>query len=177
MDIKKGKSCMKCKTNKSEKTCMEKYGVRNVSFVSEIQEKILKNSKKHKKYKFPNGRIEYIQGYENFAIDFLLESKVQEDDIVCVGEIPTFWYKDENKEKMYFPDIMIRSSKTIIEVKSEWTYLKDIDKNYKKFSAVLENGLYNFRLLIFGEKREVLYDHTFKPGEKLDIMFETKKSK
>lgn len=176
MDIKRKKSCMECKIKKCEKTCIEKYGVRNVSFIPEIQKKIVQNSKKHKKYFFPSGRMEYIQGYENFAIDLLLDSKIEENDIICVGEIPTFLYKDENmKDKMYFPDLMIRSSKTIIEVKSDWTYLKEVDKNYRKFSAVLENGSYNFRLLIFGDKRQILYDNTFKPYQTLHISFENEK--
>ena len=72
-DIVRDKNCQECKLKKYEKTCMDRYGVRNTSQNPVIFEKIFRNSHLRKQYKFPSGKIINIQGYEGKAINDLLK--------------------------------------------------------------------------------------------------------
>ncbi len=56
------------------------------------------------------------------------------------------------KNKVYFPDIYIPESNVIIEVKSDYTYEKELDKNIAKSQASVECG-YNFQFWIYDEKK------------------------
>jgi hypothetical protein len=59
-------------------------------------------------------------------------------------------YKINNENKIYFPDFLIKPSKTIIEIKSSWTYdnngknknLREI--NEKKWEAAKSLNEHNF---------------------------------
>ena len=64
---------------------------------AEYAEKIFKNSKKIKDYIFNSGRVEKIQGYENFMLDELIKNNVLEDDIIVnKKDVPCIYYKDNN---------------------------------------------------------------------------------
>ena len=131
--------------DKVKETNLERYGVeyaiQNIDVFKKCREKY------KQEYKFPNGRVEYVEGYENIAIDLLL-LKYDEDDIVIDdGLIPEIWYKVDGKQKRYYGDIYIKSKNLIIEVKSEYIYKYTKDATEIKRQAVLDNN-YSFELII-----------------------------
>lgn len=157
-DLMRDKSCMKCKSEKTVKTCMAKYGVPNVSKDPEIYRKICESSLKSKKYVFPSGRTIKIQGYENVAIDLLLKEGISEQELYFGTDIPTIPYtEDDNTNHVYFPDIYIKHLNTIVEIKCEYSFLQSVSKNYLKFKATLRNG-YKLRLIVFNTKKQIVHD-------------------
>jgi hypothetical protein len=95
-------------------------------------DKLELNKIRFKDYTFPSGLIKRIQGYENIALDELVE-KFKEDDIITNRRyMPKIIYKFKGKEHRYYPDIWIKSINKIIEVKSCYTYKKELIKNINK---------------------------------------------
>jgi len=119
-------SLIKQVKDKTKKTCLEKYGVEYASQNIHIAEKQSINAHKPKAYIFPSGRIEKIQGYENFMINDLLKKCIAEDDIIVSRKtVPEIWYINSNgQKKRYFVDCFIKSENKCIEVKSTWTLEK-----------------------------------------------------
>ncbi len=137
--------------DKIKNTLIEKYGVKNPLQSSEIQEQVQKTSYKFKNYTMPSGQIRKIQGYEHFAMDELVKV-YDEDNIKTVrSDVPRIKYTLNNKIKYYFPDIYIPQENKLLEIKSEWTYTLDKDKNIEKFNACKEMG-YNFEVWIYNSK-------------------------
>jgi len=62
--------------------------------------------------------------------------------------MPEIKYFLNNKEKRYYPDILIKSENLIIEVKSDYTYKKDLIKNILKALATRKLG-YDFEFWIY----------------------------
>lgn len=60
-----------------------------------------------------------------------------------------------NKVYKYYPDIYIKSKNLIIEVKSVWTYKKNIVKNTIKALRTKESG-FNFEFWIYNKKKELI---------------------
>lgn len=92
---------------------------------------------------FPSGKTIHIQGYENYALDILLKNnQIMEDDIVASKkEVPEIWYKDsDDKDHRYYVDIFIKSFNKFIEVKSTWTYKKNMEKVELTKNTVKEKG-------------------------------------
>lgn len=77
-----------------------------------------------------------------------------ENEIITIN-IPSIKYIFEQKERRYYADIWIPSENLIIEVKSEWTYKKDLEKNLKKRDTCLELG-YKFQFWICDKKQVLL---------------------
>lgn len=114
------------------------------------------NSYAFKKYTMPSGRIINYQGYEDIALDTLLNKNIDEDDIVSErNEIPIIEYKLNKKVYKYYPDIYIKSKHLIIEVKSVWTYKIQIIKNTIKALRAKELG-YNFEFWIYNKKKQLV---------------------
>jgi hypothetical protein len=123
-------------------TCISKYGVNHVMQNREIFEKQQLNIYGSKKYK----HLYYRGTYELlFITEF--EKKFDVNDLQnCFG----VKYEIDGKIKLYFPDFEIKSIKTIIEIKSSWTYdnngtndnLRNI--NEKKWEAAKSLNDYNF---------------------------------
>lgn len=157
-DIIRNKNCEQCKLKKYEKTCMDRYGVRNTSQDPLIFEKIFKNSHLRKQYKFPSGKIINIQGYEGKAIDDLLK-ELDENELYFGKDIPTINYLDKGKKHTYYPDMFIKKLNVIVEVKSDYTYLREIHKNHLKFTQVINTG-YKVRIMIYTDKLEKIKDIT-----------------
>jgi hypothetical protein len=137
---------------KIKQTCRKKYGTDNPIQNMEIMEKTQRTGKKYKKYTLPSGKIINIQGYEHFALNILLQ-KYSEDQILTERKnVPRITYKyNDETERYYFPDIYIPSENKIIEVKSTWTYSKEVDKNTAKWNATREKG-YICEVWIFNSK-------------------------
>jgi len=110
--------------NKIKQNNLIKYGVEYPSQNSLISEKMFKNSYKLKQYILPSGKIINYQGYENFALNELLNiEKINEEDIITSRkDVPEIWYYDKkNKKRRHFVDFYIKSQNRCIEVKSKWT--------------------------------------------------------
>jgi hypothetical protein len=131
---------------KTKKTNMKKYGVEHPSQCPEIMEKNTKMSYYLKEYILPSGNIIKIQGYEHFALDELLSKKnIDESDIITGSKnVPEIWYNDINgKKRRHYVDIFIPSQNKCIEIKSTWTYKKNIDIVFLKQQAAIDlNYLY-----------------------------------
>lgn len=166
-DITRGKKCSdNCKLKKYEETCIERYAVRNSSQHPPVFEKIFKSLTRRKLYEFLSGKKIFVQGWEPYAIDYLL-SEFSEDDLYFGKDIPRINYiYTDNKEHIYFPDMYIKSIDTIVEVKSTYTYNMDLEKNFNKFKATLIN--YNLKVMIYDNKLNLNY-FNFLKGE--DIPF------
>lgn len=136
---------------KYKKTMMDRYGYESVLHNEEIFHKILSSIGKYKIYKFPSGKEVYVQGYEDYVIDQLLEIYDESDIIISNKEITEYigiiYYENNDSKHKYYPDIYIKSTNTIIEVKSEYTYKKDLEINEMKKDACLNMHL-NFEFII-----------------------------
>jgi hypothetical protein len=135
-----------------------KYGVDNVMHNIEIMEKCSKNAYKLKDYILPSGKIIKTQGYESFAIDYLIKSdSVVENDIITGSKnVPTIWYNDENgKKHRHYVDIFIPSQNKCIEIKSTWTAEKKKDNIFLKQKAAKEL-LYKYEIWIYNKKGEIV---------------------
>mgnify|MGYP005854783961 CR=1 FL=1 len=127
---------------KKRATSLKNYGslhpMQNEDYFNYHQKRLFRR----KKYIFPSGRVEYVQGYEPQILDELI-NHFEEEDIVCGKGLPEIWYEFNDKRRRYFPDIYIKSRNMIIEVKSIYTYNKGIEQNHYKMTACLDAG-YNF---------------------------------
>jgi len=135
---------------KAKETNMERYGVANPMQNPEISEKCMISCYKSKEYTFPSGKKEFVQGYEPWAIDELLEEVINEQDIIVKrSEVPVcLWISEDTKEHRYFVDIYVKSQNRCIEVKSNWTYEVDIDSVELKLMALKGEG-YDCELWIY----------------------------
>lgn len=158
---------------KIKKTNLERYGCENPYQNEKIKEKIKQiNIKKYgvehpmqnkeiyrknkraqyasnKTYKFKTGEEVKIQGYEPFALKILESQKYTFYDIKI--EYFSIMYKLYGKNKGHIPDIFIPKENRIIEVKSTWTYEKDIEKNLQKQLYSMAQG-YIYEFWIFDNK-------------------------
>jgi len=151
-------------------TCEERYGGSRPACDDAVKEKIhathvkrfgswFSQTDEHhrsnfqwKDYVMPDGSIVRYQGYENLALDALLENHAQNDIIVSTKDISIelgeIWYEHDGSMHRYFPDIFIRSTRAVIEVKSLYTFQCDRDKNRAKRQACLDIGV-QFEFWVF----------------------------
>ena len=107
--------------------------------IPQIAEKVLLSQKKTKTYVLPSGDVAHIQGYEQFALNILLQ-KYNERFISVHKNVPCIRYEFNGQSKIHYPDIFISSENLLIEVKSGYTLNADYDKNYAKQKAALSKG-------------------------------------
>lgn len=111
---------------------------------------------KRKKYVFPDGRTEWIQGYESWTLDHLLSESISPNDIKIKGkERPVIRYVYSGDYKVFYPDCFVKSNNMLVETKSTWTWNKEIDKNKAKIDGSLQSG-YNIEFFIWNSKRELI---------------------
>lgn len=167
-----------------KKTIIEKYGVEHVSQSQEIKDKIKqtniekygfayamqnpdvaercsKASYSSKPYEFPSGNIVHIQGYENYAIDLLLDMGYAEDDLVLRNrDKPQIWYDDPaelTKKRKHYVDIYIPKDNWCIEVKSTWTFKRDeAEVHAKKAAAEVMGYVYHVWIIDKAEIIEII---------------------
>lgn len=130
---------------KKEDNLLLKYGVRNVSQVPYIAQKIFENSKKYRTYLTPSGKEIKLQGYEPYIYNQLLDYFSEEEIISDRDKIPNIKYIYDNKKKIYYPDFYIPKENLIIEVKSTYTVTLSKEKQILKYEAVKREG-YTFCL-------------------------------
>ncbi len=162
--------------DKSEKTKLERYGDKNYNNKEKKKETCIKiygkdytNRKKFKetmfrkyghnncsffkcwkKYTLPSGVSVNIQGYEHFALDDVLKY-FEEDDVIIgrriIRHTGLITYTHNNKKRFYYPDIFIKKSNKIIEVKSTYTFDRYKDINLMKMNACIKRGFdFEFRI-------------------------------
>ena len=106
-------------------------------------DKDIKSSYSKKEYVFPSGKVEYIQGFEHFAINELINGEnINETDIIIGSKnVPEIWYFDNNnKKRRYYVDIYIPSQNRCIEIKSKYTYETNKQINILKEIATKNLG-------------------------------------
>ena len=158
-------------------TMITKYGFPYPAQNPEIFSKMMRSSFSRKDYTFPlTKRTVQVMGYEPRAIDYLLKHKnkflkrmIDEDEIMVDRDVPTFSYKDDdNRDHIYYPDIYIKDTKLIYEVKSAFVFNYEPRKNYLKFCEVAKKD-YVLKVLIFDEK-ELMDIWTFKKDKKGEVV-------
>jgi hypothetical protein len=135
---------------KRENNCFEKYGVKYTVQLSNPYKKY-----KLKMYIFPNEKIQYVQGYEPFALDDLVQHGYTSEDILtCRSHVPSIWYLGPDlKRHRYFVDIYIPKINKMIEVKSLYTYNKHLDTVLLKAKECIAQG-YLYEIWIYNYKKE-----------------------
>jgi hypothetical protein len=142
-----------CK-NKIKEKCLIKFGYEHHLQNPEIMEKAMTSSYKSKNYIFPSGRIDKIQGFENYGLDFLLKNENLNENEIKIGciNVPTIWYNDNTgKKRRHYVDIFIPLQNRCIEIKSAWTVLKNKDTIYLKQNAAKELG-YKYEIWVYDGK-------------------------
>jgi len=123
------------------------YGVANPMQNRSICERSHQNAHRTKEFIMPSGDVRTIQGYENFTLRDLLLDGISEDDIKTGNDVPSIRYIHNDKMRLYHPDALITSLKKIIETKSFYTYMSDLEVNLLKRDACLKLGYqFEFRL-------------------------------
>jgi len=147
--------------NKVKATMLERYGVEHGLQNVEIFEMAMRNQVqvryKYKDMTMPSGKIIKYQGYEGFVIQYLLDAGITEDDLALerIG-VPTITYEYDGKSRRYYPDIYIKSKNMLIEVKSTWTYDREIEKNIAKHKASKDVGYYHIIIVWSASKNCIL---------------------
>lgn len=150
-------------------TMEKRYGKKWYVLTREFKEHCFENNElrfgnptngfKYKEYRLPSGKVLKVQGYENFALDLLIQ-EYREDDI-CVSyyeikdEVGSINYFMDEVDRIYLPDIYIKSENKIIEVKSEYTYEIEEVKNILKRETCLDMGM-KFEFWIFDKKGNLI---------------------
>ena len=112
-----------------------------------------------------------LNSSESAAIKDILQQSNLQDDVFVINscavtnqtesDIIRFVkkLKRENPDKKiistYYPGILIRSENIIVEVQSDYTYSREVEKNNAKFLQVIKDG-YTIHLYVFN-KKELLY--------------------
>jgi len=140
---------------KTKKTNLARYGFPNAMQNPQILEKAQKSAYSLKPYTLPSDDIIYLQGYEHFALDDLLEEGYSEYDIVTgCQNVPKIAYKDEDgKDHIHFPDIFIPPENLCIEVKSAWTFEVKEDSVLLKQESAKRQG-FAYQIWVYDAKGE-----------------------
>lgn len=129
--------------NKMKETWLKKYGVENPYFSNKCKWKF-------KDFKMPSGKIVKVQGYEHFALTFLLSSYDENKIETEKSKIPKIKYAENGKERTHCPDLYIKSENTLIEVKSNFTFKMHKENVFCKKENSINQG-YKYRILIFND--------------------------
>lgn len=138
-----------------EDTMMERYGYKYYIQNVENLEKLLKKSYLYKKIKY-NGSIINLQGYEDYVLFEILSKEYTSIDIkIELKDIKKYTgnikYSYKDKERNYYPDFYIKSINKVYEVKSNYTYNKQLEVNNLKRDACLKKGI-QFEFLIINDR-------------------------
>jgi hypothetical protein len=141
---------------KAENTMLNKFGVFHAAQSPDLLEKAFKSGCKLKDYILPSGKIIKYQGYENFALDELINSEnITEENILNgLSNVPKIWYNGlDNKKHRYYVDLFIPYQKRCIEVKSTYTITRDNDTIKLKQQATKDAG-YACEIWVYNSKGE-----------------------
>lgn len=143
---------------KAINTCLEKYGVENASKSEKVKQKMKSTNiekygsttwnqncelyndiKKFKRYKHEFYDIHYDSLFEKHFLDYCKSIGIKK-----IKRGPSVRYSNN---RVYYPDFYIEEMNLILEIKSQYIFDLDIDKNLDKKKSVIENG-YNFLFVI-----------------------------
>lgn len=123
---------------KIKNTMIKKYGV---EYAMQNRDLFIKSKLSSNKIcRYMNTDIFYQGSYER---DFL-DNYFNEIELLKIDKIK---YVFENKIKYYHPDFFIKKLNLIIEIKSDYTLVNELDKNLAKRKYCIEQG-YNFLFII-----------------------------
>lgn len=123
---------------KKEKTCLINFGVKSPLQNSDVFKRNRLSAYRINNY---NETITYQGSYE---FDFL---NTYYDKILIINPNFTINYTIDDISHKYHPDFYCEDYNLIVEIKSDYTYNKEIDKNLAKEKYSLLNG-YNFIFII-----------------------------
>jgi hypothetical protein len=132
-------------------TCLKIYGG-HPNQNKEVQSKSEATSYKFRDYMMPSGNIVKVQGYENVALDELVQKYEEDDILIGRSSIPTIDYYINDTKHVYFPDFMIKSENKIIEIKSEWTIQLKRGNVEEKALATVKAG-YKYEIWVYNDKK------------------------
>ncbi len=141
--------------NKIIETNIKKYGYANIIQNELMFEKIQKNSFGGEWIEFGDKRF-FCRGYEKYFLNNLDKFGYTLEQLE--NKRPKIFYFFDGMTRRYYSDFYIPLAKTIIEVKSTYTFDgspegKDLKaQNIAKASGVLESG-YNFKFIIFLDRK------------------------
>jgi len=143
-------------------TCIELYGCPHPMQNSTVMDRAMKAAMKTKSISLPSGRVISVQGYEPFAINWLLENGYGEDDLVienksieaAIGRIT--YQNTKGTISRYYPDIYIPIDNLIVEVKSDYTIKQNAIVNKRKRDACIVAGL-NFKFMIISNNKNEIH--------------------
>jgi hypothetical protein len=123
---------------KAQDTMEKRFGFRFPTQNPALMHKAFTNSFRLKTYTFPSGITTTYMGYENFAIDYLINKENINEDDIYTENLTQFIYRkpNENKDRYYTPDIFIKSQNRYIEVKSTYTITQDTENILRKQDAI-----------------------------------------
>jgi len=139
--------------DKKKQTTINNYGVENPSQSSIVHAKKSLHAK-NKQIISECGKEFNLEGYEPIALKELLIQHTA-DDILHREEITKLIgllkYQFNNKTSLYHPDFYVKSQNKVIEVKSEYWFNRDFEKNLAKKAACLNYG-FVFEFWIYENK-------------------------
>jgi len=147
----KSNKIMKKMTDTMESKYGVKYWIQDIDNFNNLQKRF-----SYKKYKLENGDEINLQGYEDYVFFEKLLIKYDINDI-CISNNDIYkktgklYYEFNNKEHKYYPDFYIISENKIIEVKSDYTYNINIEKNEEKKKMCINKG-FDFEFFIVDKK-------------------------
>jgi hypothetical protein len=118
-----------------------------------LSDKKFKSGRSWKIFIMPSGKAVSVQGYEDSAIIEILKI-YNEDDLLIHKDVPIIKYTYKNIDRNHFADFYIKSTNTLIDVKSQFTYDIEIDKNNAKKLAAEKQGFNYSFMIISGRKNE-----------------------
>jgi len=138
-------------------TWMSRYNEDNPMKCAEIFERFIHSSYKRKIFITPKGREIVCQGDEPYCLADLIRQGVNEDTIVTgAGNVPDIRYNFMNKQRRYITDIYIPDQNLMIEVKSTWHFVRQIEMNEAKKQASIDAG-YAMQWFIYDDKKRLAF--------------------
>ncbi|AMQ10907.1 zinc-ribbon-containing protein [Brazilian marseillevirus] len=137
-----------------KESVMKHFGVEHPMQHPDVFEKWVASCYKTKTFVSQSGKEFLCQGFEPFCLHDLLEREGYSEDDIATRGIPPVPYFFE-KRRVYFPDIYIEKEKRLIEVKSEWTLEKDLEKNYAKIKACKKLG-FDVELRVYDRHGDII---------------------
>lgn len=143
--------------DKTKKTNLEKYGYTHPLHNKIVAEKCSKYAYNLKEFIMPSGKCIKVQGYEHFALKYILyELQLNEIDIITSRiNVPSIWYILNDKKHRHYVDIYIKSHNKCIEVKSQWTYQRNTEKVHLKQQAAKDLG-FEYEIWIYNGKGDLI---------------------
>lgn len=115
----------------------------------------MRNNYTRKEVKLESGKTVLVHGYEPRAIAYLEAQGIRQSRLRFGEDVPVIWHHFDGKKRRYYPDM--RYGKTLVEVKSWYTWACDLEHNRVKLRAANAEG-YNVRLIVLNKAGSCIMD-------------------